>query len=293
MATARATRPATASSTTCRVRDPAAVQPAHALGVDELAADPQPGEEGAGHARPALVQELDERRVGADGDDQLGALVVGQQHRDVLAGAGGGEDDRLDAELLAPAPARAPARRGRRGRRSRRRSAARASRHGVHVADDHVGLVAGLEQRVGAAVDADEHRPVLPDVGAQRREVLLVVVAPDDDEHVPAVELRCGCRARRRRRAAARARGAGTPWCSRRTPRAGRRGPARASVIAAVDGLGVLRGALGRPRSSPTQTAPSWTRTRRPPATAVSTSGPTSSISGMPASSRISGPRLG
>ena len=37
----------------------------------------------------------------------------------------------------------------------------------VHVPDDHVGPVAGLEQRVGAAVDADEHRAVVADVGAQ------------------------------------------------------------------------------------------------------------------------------
>src|SRR3954466_15589458 len=39
--------------------------------------------------------------------------------------------------------------------------------HRVHVADDHVGLVAGLPQRVGAAVDTDQHRPVVADVGAE------------------------------------------------------------------------------------------------------------------------------
>ena len=49
-----------------------------------------------------------------------------------------------------------------------------------------------LEQRVGAAVDADEHRPVLADVGPQRGEVALVVVAAHDDERVPALELACG-----------------------------------------------------------------------------------------------------
>ena len=32
---------------------------------------------------------------------------------------------------------------------------------GVHVADDHVGPVAGLEQRVRAAVHPDQHRPAL------------------------------------------------------------------------------------------------------------------------------------
>src|SRR5919202_147773 len=45
------------------------VQPAHALRVDELAAHLEPGEEGRGHAAPALVKELDERGVRADGDD--------------------------------------------------------------------------------------------------------------------------------------------------------------------------------------------------------------------------------
>ena len=56
-----------------------------------------------------------------------------------------------------------------------------------------------LEQRVGAAVDADEHRPVLADVRAQRGEVAAVVVAAHDDERVPAGELGVE---RRQRRAA-------------------------------------------------------------------------------------------
>ena len=49
--------------------------------------------------------------------------------------------------------------------------------------------MAGLEQRVGSAVHADQHRAELPDVRPQRRQVVLVVVAADDDEHVPAVHL--------------------------------------------------------------------------------------------------------
>src|SRR5699024_1147067 len=49
--------------------------------------------------------------------------------------------------------------------------------HGVHIADDHVRSVAGLDDGVGAAVDADEQRPVFADVGGQHRQVLLVVVA--------------------------------------------------------------------------------------------------------------------
>ena len=56
----------------------------------------------------------------------------------------------------------------------------------VHVADDHVGGVAGLDQRVGAAVDADQHRLVLVDVRPQDVEVVLVVVAAHHDQHVPA-----------------------------------------------------------------------------------------------------------
>ena len=40
--------------------------------------------------------------------------------------------------------------------------------------DDHVGPVAGLEQRVRAAVDGDEHGLEVADVGADDREILLV-----------------------------------------------------------------------------------------------------------------------
>jgi hypothetical protein len=69
-------------------------------------------------------------------------------------------------------------------------AAERVVAHRVHVADDHVRLVAGLTQRVGAAVDPDEHRPVVADVGAEGVQVLLVVVAADDDQHVPALDLR-------------------------------------------------------------------------------------------------------
>ena len=74
-------------------------------------------------------------------------------------------------------------------------------RHRVEVADDDVGLEPVLEQRVGAAVDADEHRLVLADVRPQRGEVGAVVVAAHDDERVPALELGVE---RRQRRAARR-----------------------------------------------------------------------------------------
>jgi len=61
--------------------------------------------------------------------------------------------------------------------------------HRVHVPDDQVGRVAVLEQRVGAAVHPDEHRPVLADIGLERAQVLAVVVAADDDQHVLPVEV--------------------------------------------------------------------------------------------------------
>jgi hypothetical protein len=63
-------------------------------------------------------------------------------------------------------------------------AAQRVVRHRVHVADDHIGAVPRLDQRVGAAVHPDEYRLELPDVRAQHVEVGLVVVAPDDDQHV-------------------------------------------------------------------------------------------------------------
>ena len=57
------------------------------------------------------------------------------------------------------------------------------------------GLRPMLEQRVGAAVDADQHRPVLADVRAQRGEVGAVVVPAHDDERVASGERRCAAAA--------------------------------------------------------------------------------------------------
>ena len=61
----------------------------------------------------------------------------------------------------------------------------------VHVADDHVGREAQLQEGVGAAVDADEQRALLLEVAAaaQQLEVLLVVDAADDHEHLAAPEV--------------------------------------------------------------------------------------------------------
>ena len=173
--------------------DPALVEPAHTLRVDEHRAEPQPGEERRRHPPPALVEDLDHRRVRADRDDQRRAGLVGEQHRDVLARA---VDDEL-AVLLARGEAHA-SRFSRPGARPSRctwwissaphRTAPSLER--VEVADDDVGLEADVEQRVGAAVDADEHRLVLAQVGLQRLEVALVVVPAHDDHRVPALDLR-------------------------------------------------------------------------------------------------------
>ena len=89
---------------------PAGVQLGDALGVDELGADAQPGEEGAGQPGPLPVEELVEGGVGADRDDQAGAVDVGEQQRDVLAGAGGRELLVPDAEPLEPLRRRPPGR---------------------------------------------------------------------------------------------------------------------------------------------------------------------------------------
>ena len=82
--------------------DPALVEPAHALGVDQDGPHLQPHEEGGRHPRPALVEELHHRGVGADGHDQLGPLLVGEEHGHVLAGAGRLEGGVGQAQLLEP-----------------------------------------------------------------------------------------------------------------------------------------------------------------------------------------------
>ncbi len=54
----------------------------------------------------------------------------------------------------------------------------------VHVADDHIGLVARLEERVGATVDADENRLEVADVRLDDPQIALVTGAARDDERV-------------------------------------------------------------------------------------------------------------
>ena len=67
------------------------VELADALRVDEHRPEAEAGEERRRHPLPALVEELDHRRVGPDRDDQLRAAFRSEQHRDVLARALGHE----------------------------------------------------------------------------------------------------------------------------------------------------------------------------------------------------------
>src|SRR5207253_3834098 len=67
--------------------DAPADEPRDALRVDEDLPHLQPGQERRGHAGPAPLQELDHVEMRADGDDQLRALLVGEEERDVLADA--------------------------------------------------------------------------------------------------------------------------------------------------------------------------------------------------------------
>src|SRR5699024_8290609 len=116
------------------------------------------------------------------------ALVVGEQHGDVLAGGGGGGGHAVDAEGGDGFGGRGVAVAGGVGD-DLGTGGQGGGGHGVHIADDHVRSVAGLGGGGGWAVDADEQRAVFADVGGQHRQVLLVVVAADDDEHVPVGEV--------------------------------------------------------------------------------------------------------
>ena len=116
-----AAMPTPSTSSTGRRARRRPVEPAHALGVDDLLAEAQPRQERRRHAAAVLVEELDEVELRAHGDDQRRALLVGDQHRDVLARA------RRRQHLVRRAPGApgargpAPCRRRRRGRRARRR----------------------------------------------------------------------------------------------------------------------------------------------------------------------------
>ena len=79
------------------------------LRVDEHLPHLQPRDERRCHPGPVALEELDEIEVGADGDDQLGAFLVREQERNVLADPGRGDDLVLQPEPVEPlCPGRAP-----------------------------------------------------------------------------------------------------------------------------------------------------------------------------------------
>ena len=163
----------------------------------------------------------------------------------------------------------------------------------VHVAEDHVGLEALLEDRVGAAVDADQHRAGVLDVGAQRAQVAAVGRAADDDQRVAVAELGAHRREARACRAAA------------RPPR----GRARSCSSAKSASASLIRSrwrsicSLARLEVDhlPGRERPSRWRGPRRPATTTSSPSLSSSNSGAagtstsatPARARISGPGFG
>ena len=60
--------------------------------------------------------------------------------------------------------------------------------HGIHVADDHRGLQAELQECIRASVDTDEHRIELADVRPQRPKVFSIVVSAHDDKDMSALK---------------------------------------------------------------------------------------------------------
>ena len=70
-------------------------------------ADLQPRQERRGHPVAVALEELDQVEVRADRDDQVGALLVGEQHREVLADPGRGDEHRRQPEPVEPRRVRA------------------------------------------------------------------------------------------------------------------------------------------------------------------------------------------
>ena len=95
---------------------------ADALGVDQLRAQHHADQERRRHAGAALVEELDHRGVGADGDDELGAVLVGRSMA-MSSLVPGASNRRTRGPRSSSRSAPGRGRRGRRARRARRRSA--------------------------------------------------------------------------------------------------------------------------------------------------------------------------
>ena len=87
-ATTTALMPATANVTSGQIPIAGRDEPRDALRVDERLAHLEPRDERRRHAGPVPLHELDEVEVRAHRDDQLGAALVREEKRDVLADAG-------------------------------------------------------------------------------------------------------------------------------------------------------------------------------------------------------------
>src|SRR5215217_1308133 len=160
-----------------------------ALRVNQARSNLQARQEGRGGPSAALVQELHEADVGADGHDQLRPALLGDENGDVLGEPGRGERlgifySRCPHALQAGA---IPIRVGVDQEAAGYPETFFGDR--VHVAEDQVRLPPGLEQGVGSAVNPDDERPHLPQVRPQSREVLSVVVASHHDEYLAATHL--------------------------------------------------------------------------------------------------------
>ncbi len=171
----------------------------------------------------------------------------------------------------------------------------------VHVADDHVGRQARLEQRVGAAVDGDDHRAHVADERPQRAQVALMLDAAHDHAASSGRGSRWRSAAARSGRRAARAPRACARSCCARSARAPRRprGGAPRSRRARGRGRAPRRGRAAALAQRPPPLGPpsAGHRLRRPAgrrrrATSNSASSGRST-STMPASTSSCGPRFG
>src|SRR5215217_595341 len=170
-------------------RDARRVEFADPFGVHQSGTDLQAGQEGGGGSLATLVQKLHKPDVGADGHDELRPALLGDQDGDVLR-------QPRHRERLGPLYARglhAPQARGLPIGVGVDENAVGQPQalggDGIHVTEDEIRLPSGLEQGVRPTVDADEKGAHLAQVGLERREVLPVVVAAHDHEHLAAAHL--------------------------------------------------------------------------------------------------------
>ena len=148
------------------------------------------------------------------------------------------------------------------------------------------------QQRVGPAVDADEHRLEVAHVRPDDREVALVAGPARDDERVPLAEARLERRELDALGRAAAPRRAGSAACSRRTPRAPRsRGPAARPAPARAPRLPSERPFA---RQVPLRkTLAPRTLTSSPSLSSSNSGAPGASISRTPPRTSSSGPGFG